>query len=212
MAPGAIVVASNNVHISYRKIQADPEGLLSERPETAWESVYCCRPYHACWIFGLRNPAFDKATDGRLLDFKDGQEHAVTAETAEFRKSLGQLELQAKVLLAVIPGHKARDTNAGTPLARVVEDLAKEDGRFVSCFETLIRFRDIHKLASGGDRGVAVHLNSIRVQQPPSVMGQTMVVLDDITTTGNSMDAARQLLASAGAIRIGGIALGRTVA
>jgi hypothetical protein len=192
-------------------MQADPEGLLSERPETAWESVYCCRAYHACWIFGLRNPAFDKATDGRLLDFKDGQEHAVTAETAEFRKSLGQLELQARVLLAVIPGHKARDTNAGTPLARVVEHLAKEDGRFVSSFETLIRFRDIHKLASGGDRGVAVHLNSIRVRQPPSVTGQTVVVLDDITTTGNSMDAARQLLASAGAIRIGGIALGRTV-
>jgi predicted amidophosphoribosyltransferase len=111
----------------------------------------------------------------------------------------------------MIPGHKARDTNAGTPLARVVENLAKGDGRFVSSVETLIRFRDINKLASGGDRGVAVHLNSIRVQQPPSVKGQTMVVLDDITTTGNSMDAARQLLTLAGAIRIGGIALGRTV-
>jgi hypothetical protein len=182
-----------------------------EQPEAAWASVYCCRPYHACWIFGLRNPAFDKSTDGRLLDFKDGQEHAISAETAEFSKSLSQLELQARVLLAMIPGHKARDTNAGTPLARVVENLAKGDGRFVSSFETLIRFRDINKLASGGDRGVAVHLNSIRVQQPPSVKGQTMVVLDDITTTGNSMDAARQLLTLAGAIRIGGIALGRTV-
>jgi len=185
---------------------------LSERPETAWESVYCCRPYHACWILGLRNPAFDKSTDGRLLDFKDGQDHAVTSETAEFSKSLSQLKLQATVVLAMIPGHKARHTNAGTPLARVVENLAKRDGRFVSSFETLIRFRDIHKLASGGDRSIAVHLNSIRVQQPPSVSGQTMIVLDDITTTGNSMDAARQLLASAGAIRIAGIALGRTVA
>jgi Phosphoribosyl transferase domain len=184
---------------------------LSEQPETAWESVYSCRPYHACWILGLRNPAFDKSTDGRLLDFKDGQEHAVTSETAEFSTSLSQLELPAGVLLAVIPGHKARDTNAGTPLARVVENLAKGDSRFVSSFETLIRFRGIHKLASGGDRSVAVHLNSIRVQQPPSVNGQTLVVLDDITTTGNSMDAARQLLASAGAIRIAGIALGRTV-
>jgi hypothetical protein len=184
---------------------------VSEQPEAAWASVYCCRPYHACWIFGLRNPAFDKSTDGRLLDFKDGQEHAISAETIEFSKSLNQLELQANVLLAMIPGHKARDTNAGTPLARVVENLAKGDGRFVSSFETLIRFRDIDKLASGGDRGVAVHLNSIRVQQPPSVKGQTMVVLDDITTTGHSMDAARQLLTLAGAIRIGGIALGRTV-
>jgi len=184
---------------------------LFEQPETAWESVYCCRPYHACWILGLRNPAFDKSTDGRLLDFKDGQDHAVTSETAEFSKSLSQLDLQAGVLLAVIPGHKARDTNAGTPLARVVESLAKGNGRFVSSFETLIRCRDIHKLASGGDRSIAVHLNSIRVQQPPCVNGQTMVVLDDITTTGNSMDAARQLLASAGAIRVAGIALGRTV-
>jgi hypothetical protein len=184
---------------------------VPEQPETAWESVYCCRPYHACWILGLRNPAFEKSTDGRLLDFKDGQEHAITAETAVFSKSLSQLELQAGVLLAVIPGHRARDTNAGTPLARVVETLVKEDRRFVSSFETLIRFRDIHKLASGGDRSVAVHLGSIRVQEPASVKGQTMVVLDDITTSGNSMDAARQLLASAGAIRIGGIALGRTV-
>src|ERR1700676_1680072 len=184
MAPGAIVVADNKVDASRRvspargssqqntrrrptqrlwrfirawpKIGTDPEALLSEQPETAWESVYCCRPYHACWILGLRNPAFDKSTDGRLLDFKDGQEHAITSETAEFSKSLNQLELQASVLLAVIPGHKARDTNAGTPLARVVENLAKGNSRFVSSFETLIRFRDINKLASGGDRSLAV--------------------------------------------------------
>src|ERR1700730_15857474 len=144
-------------------METDPEGPLSERPETAWESVYCCRPYHACWILGLRNPAFDKSTDGRLLDFKDGQEHAVASETAEISKSLSQLSLEARVLLAVIPGHKARDTNAGPPLARVVENLAKGNSRFVSAFETLIRFRDIHKLASGDGRSIPVHLNSIPV-------------------------------------------------
>ena len=184
---------------------------MPEDPQTAWTDAYCLRDYNPYKFGGSLNPNFVKATDGRLLDFKDGQEHAVASETAEISKSLSQLSLEARVLLAVIPGHKARDTNAGTPLARVVENLAKGNSRFVSSFETLIRFKDIHKLASGGDRSLAVHLNSIRVQQPPSVSGQTMVVLDDITTTGNSMDAARQLLASAGAIRIAGIALGRTV-
>jgi predicted amidophosphoribosyltransferase len=37
------------------------------------------------------------------------------------------------------------------------------------------------------------------------------VVLDDTASTGNSIEGARQLLLNAGAVRVAGVALGRTV-
>ena len=149
--------------------------------------------------------------NGRLLDFKEGQQYAISAEAKEFQAPLGELELPRGTLLVVMPGHEASATNAGTPLARAVARLVASDGRLMSSMDALIRFRDIEKLASGGDRSVAVHLGSIRVQEPPPVRGATVVVLDDIVTTGNSMEAVRQLLTTAGANRVAGIAIGRTV-
>jgi predicted amidophosphoribosyltransferase len=157
----------------------------------------------------MRNPEFG-ALDGRLLDFKEGKRYAIRAEAQEFSAALSQLELPEQVLIVVVPGHEARETNVDTPLAKVAEMIAAAERRFIASVDTLIRIKDIDKLASGGDRSVLVHLESIDVREPTVVKGQTVMVLDDITTTGNSMKAVRRLLSQAGAARIAGIAIGRT--
>lgn len=51
-----------------------------EEPTTAWETVYCLRPYHPHRIHGARNPGFDRDLDGRLLDFKDGHQRRCARE------------------------------------------------------------------------------------------------------------------------------------
>lgn len=183
----------------------------SEDPAVAWSSVYCHRAYNPVWVMGQRNPAFSKATDGRLLDLKDNLDHGVKNAAADFRTVLAKLSLPAGTILMLVPGHEAASSNAGSGLARVLAELASNDSRFVASPDSLIRTKTVDKKAKGGERSVQGHLQSIKVRQPPDVKGATVVILDDTVTTGNSIEAARQLLVAAGAKAVAGIGLGRTV-
>ncbi len=93
-----------------------------EDPYTAWTTECCLRPYHPYRLGGAQNPAFVHAFDGRLLDFKDGVELAVKLETREFLRGLEQLEFPFRTQLVIVPGHDARASNEGTPLARAAHE------------------------------------------------------------------------------------------
>jgi predicted amidophosphoribosyltransferase len=75
----------------------------------------------------------------------------------------------------------------------------------------LIRHTTINKLATGGDRSIEVHLNSIKVQNPNLIKDKRILLIDDVTTTHNSLFACKQLLLEAGAAQVYCLALGQTV-
>jgi predicted amidophosphoribosyltransferase len=182
---------------------------MGDSASDAWTSVWCLRPYHPYRVFGELNPDFERATDGRLLDFKEGKGWAVAAEIAEVKKALVHLEMPEPIHIAIVPGHEAKASNSGCPLARVAHALAAGDARLHADVDLIVRTTTIEKLATGGDRSVETHLNSMRVTR--RVPGVTVLVLDDVVTTGNSMAAARQLLSDKGAAYVAGIALCQTV-
>lgn len=180
-------------------------------PEAAWTGIYCLRDYNPYWIHADRNPAFRTATDGRLLDLKDNRDHGVENAARDFKDGLRQLGLRDGTVLAVVPGHMARASNEGDPLARVVALLARQDGRYVPMVDSLIRTETVEKKTLGGSRGVGVDLRSMKVTNPAALRNRTVVILDDVSTTGGTLSAARQLVERAGAKRTAAIALGRTV-
>jgi predicted amidophosphoribosyltransferase len=179
--------------------------------ETAWKDVLSCRVYHRYrMVSGALNPAFRKDSDGRLLDFKAGSAEAIAAEASEMLAVLREVQLPLGSLLAVVPGHFACDTNAGSPMSRLVECLARQDLRLRASVDTLVRYRDVEKMATGGDRSVRAQVDSMRVRESSRVVGATIVVLDDIVSSGHSLAAARELLMRAGAERVACVAIART--
>ena len=68
-----------------------------------------------------------------------------------------------------------------------------------SCLE-----RHIEVLFSkyGGDRTQQKHLDSIRVINEDLIIGKNVWLLDDITTTGNTLMACKKLLKEAGALEV----------
>lgn len=93
-----------------------------------------------------------------------------------------------------VPSHKAGTDNKNgvyifSRWCRITRDSFDKD--------VLIRHTDIDSLHSGGDRAVGVHLESIKVNK--TVKGKKIVLMDDVTTTGNSLLACKQLLMEAGA-------------
>jgi hypothetical protein len=182
-----------------------------EDPATAWSSAYCLRPYHPYRLDGMPNPAFEPSVDGRLLDFKNGDEEAIVREIVEFRQGLERLRLPRPTLLLVVPAHTARDSTEGDPLARAAHGLAALDRRFIPAVDMLIRVTTIPRRATGGERTTQSSRASMRVQEVRNSGVDTIVLLEDTVTTGTTIAAARQLLRQAGARRIGVVALARTV-
>ena len=110
--------------------------------------------------------------------------------------------------IAVVPSHDAeKGPNSGVhSLAnRLASGLGLSNGG--AC---LVRHTTVPKLATGGDRDIGVHLDSIRVENADLIKGQRVLLLDDVKTSGNSLAACRRLLLDAGAAEVKMVALGRT--
>jgi predicted amidophosphoribosyltransferase len=114
--------------------------------------------------------------------------------------------LSSNIAIAVVPSH---DPGAGiSGIHQLAQALARQ-GR-IDATACLVRFKQIPKLATGGSRSVARHMSSIRVEYAEIIQGREVLLLDDVTTSGNSLVACRQLLLEAGATRVKYMALGRT--
>ena len=139
---------------------------------------------------------------GRILDLKEGQKSAVRYFSEQVESELGE-----GFAIAVVPSHDPAKPGLG--LARLAAMLA-ENGNRIDASGSLVRTEKIKKLAHGGDRRIEVHLRSITVRRPELVEGRNVLLLDDVTKTGNSLMSCRKLLLDAGAIAVQCVALGRT--
>ena len=114
--------------------------------------------------------------------------------------------LSPDIAIAVVPSH---DPAAGiSGVHQLAHALARQSR--IDATECLARFKQIPKLATGGSRSVARHVGSIRVEHAEIIQGREVLLLDDVTTSGNSLVACRLLLLEAGAARVKYMALGRT--
>ena len=88
--------------------------------------------------------------------------------------------------------------------------LCRRNNGFKDGSDCLLRFRGVERLSSGGDRNVGVHLNSIEVNNRKSdlIRNQSVLLIDDVCTTGNSIKACRKILSDAGASEVKCIVLG----
>lgn len=75
----------------------------------------------------------------------------------------------------------------------------------------LKRTRSIPKLAYGGGRDKSIHYETIRTVSDIDITGNIVLLMDDVTTTGNSLYACRDILLDNGAEHVEMFALGRTV-
>lgn len=115
--------------------------------------------------------------------------------------------LRGRIVVAVVPGHDPAATASG--LRALGREVARRQNR-IDATTVLARISKIEKLSQGGSRDASVHESSIRVSDASSVVGKAVILLDDVTTSGNSLTVCRSKLLDCGAKRVKMLAIGKT--
>ncbi|MFA0821468.1 MAG: phosphoribosyltransferase family protein [Methanomethylovorans sp.] len=149
------------------------------------------------------NPAWYQPTDGRILDVKDNLDVGVNF----FVSKLQQILSSTEYTICVIPSRKIGTQPSG------IRSIAKK-----LCFHSIIdgtevlhRIKETEKKATGGHRDLNLQIESLEVRNENLIKNQQVLLLDDVTTSGNSLKAGQILLEEAGADLIVKFALGKTV-
>lgn len=167
-------------------------------------TIYSLSPYQP--YHGGQNPDFDKSS-GMLLDFKKGELKAVNYWYPQVAKMIRSLAGNTPFSIATVPSSTKGKKHPG--FTELVSRLSREFSILNENKNLIGRTESIDKLASGGNRDIGVHLRTLEV--PTSAKEyRPVVLLDDVTTSGNSMKAAISKLEDAGYTVIAAIALGKT--
>lgn len=160
--------------------------------------------YHKYWLDRerkIKNPLFD-VFSGKILDLKNGQKSAV-----DYFYNLIDNEICDDVTICVVPSSDSNKINTG--MAMLGEKLAQNGRKDKVHF--LIREKTIDKLSTGGNRSKFIHLDSIGTMPDMSVNGDVVLLMDDVTTTGNSLYACKDILLANGAQNVEMFALGKAI-
>lgn len=153
---------------------------------------------------GSINPEFySDAISGLVLDLKEKKENALN-----FFYSAIDHDINHGITLCVVPSHTSGKSNT-SGIAVLAHRLASD--RRIDKVDFLLRDKTIDKLATGGERDVSVQRESIVTNPDTSISGDVVLLVDDVTTSGNSLKACRDILVEAGAKRVAMFALAKSI-
>lgn len=150
---------------------------------------------------GGSNPNFNDFSS-KTLALKDKKESAINY----FFQFLDPI-IEKNYIITVVPSSDPENLYTGIrKLAILLSNNGRIDG--TSC---LRRHTKVEKKSYGGSRNIDVDLNSIEVINKHLIIGNNILLLDDVTTTGNSLLACQTLLIKFGASGVVKLALGKTI-
>ncbi len=156
------------------------------------------------------NPrTFDKQIMN-LKDYTNNEEWKVrNQEKAEkffidriMRVDLSDFDLICRIPRSKVKKHQSHIGNIATRVSQLTEKHIATD--------YLVRFKDVGEAHTTGVRSYDNSINSIKIKDENLVKGKFILLLDDVTTSGNSMKACIDILQKSGAKKVVGLAMGKT--
>lgn len=168
------------------------------------KEIYYLRNYHPLYCQGEENPCFDYWSE-KILYLKNKEETSIDFWVWELKNYLKN----ESFAIAVIPSHSSYNQVSGIHLVaqKLAKSLPEEVTDATLC---LRRVKSIPKLSTGGNREVSIHFESMAVINSQLIQNKNVLLLDDVSTSGNSLRAGKELLLKAGASKVKCVALGKT--
>jgi len=148
-------------------------------------------------MMDLKNPAHQNHQSG--INFFKPKVHSAF-------KGFANLFNTKKLQVAIVPSSVKGVTAPG--LEALVHDVADINVIYSPLY--LHRDYDVTSAKQGGDRSIQKHLDSISIKVDLDV-NIPVLILDDVTTTGSSLEACREIILNSGAKTVYMLAIGKTV-
>jgi predicted amidophosphoribosyltransferase len=153
------------------------------------------------WYEG-HNPNFDEFSR-LILDVKDQRLKAINYFTDQLRSILSDTE---EYVICVIPTHAVGTAPSG--IRTIAKQLCLSP--LIDGIDVLSRVFEIPKKAISGSRNLQLEIKSLTVRNENIIKGRQVLLMDDVTTTGTSLQAGKYLLERAGVALIALLALAKT--
>lgn len=170
------------------------------------DGIYYLHPYY---------PTRYKEHEGvseSIIAYKQCYQRPIDRFTNEIEEALinqmnGDANKLTKYCVVVVPSHSKERWSE--PLLRTANKMCS-DLSMKNCSKALIRVEEHEKLSTGGERSIESHMRTIDVDEHTDLQGKKVVLIDDVTTTGNSILACARKLKEVGASSVAAIAIGKT--
>ena len=126
-----------------------------------------------------------------------------------YYKNLLEPLISPGAILSVVPSSNPQKEWHG--ITKMIEFCAAKLGAVNGC-GLLIRTHEIPKLAgnASANRSAGIHRDSLAIANPAAVNGKTILLIDDVCTSGNSITVGIEKFQAAGAHKIVCLILGKT--
>ena len=149
----------------------------------------------------------------RIIDFKRGEVTAVRQFSTEMQEALEEYGKSntysiKDTVLCIVPSHKDGFYSYG--LTKMADNLISHFGMIDGT--SIIKRITLHEQNStGGDRSIQKQLETLCIDDHVGILaGKNVMVLDDIVTTGNTIEAVRRLLREKQVNSVLAITIGKT--
>jgi hypothetical protein len=177
-----------------------PIYLTGENNNSSIKKIGTYFPWHLHKAMGGNSINYDKYSKS-ILNFKESKLEEINMFSELINPLLG-----SNFLVCVVPSHVAYASPG--PLHKLSGLLTMLSSGRIDASNALIRFKTIDKLSKGGSRNLDTHMQSIKVDNPEIIKDKDILLIDDVTTSGNSLNACKNLLLAAGAKSVQCLALG----
>jgi predicted amidophosphoribosyltransferase len=172
-----------------------------ENNKLAVENRYWLGTYYP---WNMRQYKWPDTFSVKIMDVKAEKEEAI----AYFVHLLEEvLDFNNPYVVCIFPPSESGNNSSG------IKKIAKKMCSLhylVDGTDILVRTKSTTKRREGGSRDSDTQLDSLDVTNEEILKGQRVLLLDDVTTSGNSFHAGRFLLKEAGASVVACLALGKT--
>ena len=120
-------------------------------------------------------------------------------------------------IIVCVPSHCMGNYNDNS-LARMIEEISKihiyVNGKkkiYTDGSQYLLRYKTVPEQKTQKKRYEGTHLDSVKLKENINISGKNIILIDDITTSGSSLRACKEILEDAGANKVICFAFGKTV-
>ncbi|MGG7060153.1 phosphoribosyltransferase family protein [Clostridium nigeriense] len=178
------------------------------------KGIYFIDEYYPYWITDsnnqkIKNTYFEKGKGKYILSLKNNKKDGIEYYT---NKLISILLYKIKNInefdvITYVPSSKKDKNNLG--LEKVLKNIC-DNYNHLEFKRCLNRIESIEKLATGGNRNKEIHVKTIDINDSKEIKDKNIIIIDDVTSTGNSMIACKQKLKDAGANKVACLSLSKT--